>query len=57
MADERWVQLVAGLTPAQKQIVDLLRQGHTHQEISSMLGLHVKAIQRLVRKLSEQLES
>ncbi len=56
VADERWERLLAGLTPVQRQVVDLLRDGHTHDEISDRLGLHIKVIQRLVRKLAERLE-
>lgn len=56
LADERWERILDGLTPAQREVVDLLRQGHTHHEISEQLGLHVKEIQRLVRKLSKRLE-
>jgi RNA polymerase sigma factor (sigma-70 family) len=57
MADERWAQLLEGLAPKQRKVVDLLRQGHTHLEISEIMGVHVKVIQRLIRKLWERLES
>jgi hypothetical protein len=34
----------------------MLSQGYTHEDIASLLGLHLKAIQRLVRKLHERLD-
>jgi uncharacterized protein YerC len=34
-------------------VLELLRQGHTHSEISEQTGVHPKVIQRLRRKLSE----
>lgn len=54
IADERWEQLVAGLTPIQRQIVDLIHQGHSYVEIGRFLNINPKAIQRLVRQLVER---
>jgi RNA polymerase sigma-70 factor (ECF subfamily) len=52
MADERWNQLVEGLPDTLRQALDLLRRGHTHQEIAERLGVHPKALQRLLRRLA-----
>ncbi len=57
IADERWEGLLTGLPPVQRQIVELLRLGHTHDEIAERLGVHKKAIQRLVNKLAERVNS
>lgn len=57
IADERWQQLLNQVPQSQRPVVEMLRQGHTYEEIAERLGLHPKTIQRLVRKLSERLES
>ena len=54
MADERYEKLLAGLTPIQQQIVQLLREGHTHEEVGRRLNLQPKVIQRLINKLAER---
>ena len=41
IADERWERLLSGLTSAQRQVIDLLRQGHTHEEISGTLNIPI----------------
>ena len=46
----------SSLTPREREVVKMLREGHTHMEIAERLGLHPKAIQRLVRKLWERLK-
>ncbi len=56
IADERWQQLLEGLTANQRQVVELLQQGHTHEEVAFLLNIHPKAIQRLIRKLAERIE-
>ena len=45
------------ISDIQTEVVNLLRQGHTQDEVSERLGLHPKVIQRLVRKLFERLET
>jgi RNA polymerase sigma-70 factor (ECF subfamily) len=54
IADERWKQLVEGLTPIERQVVELLHQGHSYAEIGRYLNIHTKVIQRLVRQLVER---
>ncbi len=56
IADERWEQLLQGLTPNQRQVVELLHQGHTYEEIGARLNIHPKVIQRLIRKLAERID-
>lgn len=57
IAGERWQQLIEGLTPPQRQVVQLLQEGYTYEEIAGQLNLHPKAIQRLIRMLAERVES
>ena len=55
MADEQWRRLVAGQSPMMRQVLDLLREGYTYEEVASQTGLHLKAIQRQVKRLTKRL--
>lgn len=57
VADEKWERLTRHLTPAQRQVLGLIRMGYTRDEVSARTGLHVKAIQRLLRRLAEETEA
>lgn len=52
-ANERWERMMAGQPERHRTILEMLRQGHTHQEIADNLGLHPKVVQRFLRKLSD----
>lgn len=52
MANERWDRMVAGQPERGRTILEMLRQGHTHQEIATRIGLHPKVVQRFLRKLN-----
>jgi RNA polymerase sigma factor (sigma-70 family) len=54
MAEERWEQLVRGLTPPFRRVLELLRKGYTHKKIAHEVGLHPKMIQRFLRQLAER---
>ena len=54
MAEERWEQLLEGLTPPLRRVLELLRQGYTHKKIAQEVGLHPKMIQRFLRQLAER---
>jgi RNA polymerase sigma-70 factor (ECF subfamily) len=56
IADERWDRLLDGLSSVDREVVRLLREGHTHDETARRLGLHTKNVQRLVRRLHERLK-
>jgi RNA polymerase sigma-70 factor (ECF subfamily) len=56
IANERWERLLQGQPPQYRQILELLRQGHTHREIADRLGLHPKTIQRLLQKLTQRVD-
>jgi RNA polymerase sigma factor (sigma-70 family) len=51
IANERWEQILEGQPAHYRQILELLRQGHSYREVADRLGLHPKLIQRLIRKL------
>ena len=54
MANERWEQLLEGQPAHYRQILVLLRQGHTHQQIAAALGLNEKTVRRLLLKLAPE---
>lgn len=54
IAKERWERYIKGQPERNRQILDLLCQGHTHQEIATKLGLNEKTVRRLVRKLDSE---
>jgi len=53
-ADERWDGLVGGLPPTQRQVLEMLRDGYTHDEIGRRLGFHPKTVQRLLQRLKSR---
>jgi RNA polymerase sigma factor (sigma-70 family) len=54
MAEERWQQLLKGQPPQARRVLELLRQGYSHQEIADQLGLYPKLIQRFLQKLRQR---
>lgn len=51
MAEERWEKIIHGLPPGHVRVLELLRDGHSHVEITDDLGVHPKVIQRLLHRL------
>jgi RNA polymerase sigma-70 factor (ECF subfamily) len=51
MAEEEWDRLAQGQPAYKVQILNLLRQGFTHQEIAAKIGINEKTIRRLIRQL------
>lgn len=51
VAKEKWMLMLDEQQPLHKRILAMLRLGHTHDEIAEVLGLNVKTVQRLLRKL------
>jgi RNA polymerase sigma factor (sigma-70 family) len=51
MAEEEWDRLAQGQPAYKVQILNLLRQGYTHQEIADKIGINEKTIRRLIRQL------
>src|SRR5262249_55235746 len=52
VADEDFAALVAGQPPLVREVLTLLREGYTYAEVSARTGLHPKAIQRRVQRLT-----
>jgi RNA polymerase sigma-70 factor (ECF subfamily) len=51
IAEEHWERIVAGQPPRVRQVLEMLRLGHTQREVADRFGLHPKTIQRLLGKL------
>ena len=56
IAEERWELLLRDQPPLRRRVLELIRQGHSLGEAAEQTGVHPKAIQRLLRKLSEGAE-
>jgi len=57
MGREQWERLVRQFPPAHRAILDRLRDGYTHEEIAKMVGVCVRTVERIVRRLRELSES
>ena len=57
MGREQWERLVRQFPPAHRAILDRLRDGYTHEEIAAMVGVCVRTVERIVRRLRELSES
>ncbi len=59
LADEVWQKMMTECDRAKdarfRQVFAMLRDGHSYAEISAQTGIHLKMIQRLVRKVRERL--
>jgi len=54
IADDEWEKLTAGLAEREKQMLRMLRDGHTHADTAAAFGLSEKTVQRLVRRLIDR---
>ena len=50
-ADDEWAHLTAGLSDRERQMLQMLRDGHTHADTAAAFQLSEKTVQRLVRRL------
>jgi len=55
IADERFQKMIDALTPGQRRILMLRRQGHTYEEIADHLKIDVKTVQRILGFLERKL--
>jgi RNA polymerase sigma factor (sigma-70 family) len=53
IANEQWERLLDNQPPACRQMLEMLRQGHTHAEIAEKLDINVKTVQRFVHALKQ----
>jgi RNA polymerase sigma-70 factor (ECF subfamily) len=54
IAGEQWERLMAGQSPEVRQVLELLRDGHTQREVARRLRVPYKMIQRVRQKLSQR---
>lgn len=54
IAGDEWERLTAGLPDRERQMLRMLRDGHTHADTAAAFGLSEKTIQRLVRRLLDR---
>jgi RNA polymerase sigma factor (sigma-70 family) len=50
-AGDRWRQLTAALTPREREMLDMIRDGHTQEAVAARFQLTVKTVQRLLQKV------
>ncbi|HZY85321.1 MAG TPA: sigma-70 family RNA polymerase sigma factor [Gemmataceae bacterium] len=51
IAEEHWERIIKGQPPRVRQVLEMLRMGHTQREAADRFGLHPKTIKRLLEKL------
>lgn len=56
IAGEKWAALAAGVPPAHRRVVALLRAGHTQEEIARQVGKCERHVRRIVDRLRELCE-
>ena len=54
LADDEWDRLTAGLSDRERQMLKMLRDGHTHADTAAAFQLSEKTVQRLVRRILSQ---
>ena len=57
IAEEQWDRLLKGQRPEVRLALEMLRLGHSHQEIADCLGVYPKMIQCVLQNLSRRLTS
>jgi RNA polymerase sigma factor (sigma-70 family) len=55
MAEDEWQRLIRDKPPKLREAMQMMRAGHSRQEIAEELGLNPKRIQRLLQQLTEQI--
>jgi RNA polymerase sigma-70 factor (ECF subfamily) len=54
IAREEWERFLEGQPSHHRQILVLLREGRTREQIAADLGLHEKTVERVIRKLVQE---
>jgi RNA polymerase sigma factor (sigma-70 family) len=54
IADEEWDRMLQDKPPKLRHALEMLRAGHSRQEIAASLGLHPRRIQRLLQQLNDR---
>jgi RNA polymerase sigma factor (sigma-70 family) len=55
-ADEFFDRLVAGRSPVEARVMELRRQGQTFQEIAERMGMHERAVRRVIESARKRVE-
>jgi RNA polymerase sigma factor (sigma-70 family) len=55
IAEEQRDLLHEGQPPRVRRALEMLREGHTHQEVAQVLGVHPKMLQRVLQNLTRKL--
>jgi RNA polymerase sigma factor (sigma-70 family) len=55
IAEEEWRRLLLGLPPHHRQMLVLLRQGHTQEEVARQLGFNEKTVRRVLERALDRL--
>ena len=50
-ANECWENLNRGQSPLVRQVLMMRKEGHSYEEIACVTGLHVKTLQRYLKRL------
>jgi DNA-binding NarL/FixJ family response regulator len=56
MAEEQWDRLLAGQPDHYRLILDLVRQGHTYEEVARRLEIHPRTVSRVVALAAARLQ-
>jgi RNA polymerase sigma factor (sigma-70 family) len=51
LADDEWERLTARLPERERQMLRMLREGHSHADAAAAFGLSEKTVQRLLRRV------
>lgn len=51
LARDRWEALTAGLSEREREMLCMIRDGHTHEAVAARFDLTTKTVQRLVERL------
>ncbi|NQT11376.1 MAG: helix-turn-helix domain-containing protein [Planctomycetes bacterium] len=54
IADELWTRLLRGRPEHHQRILELRREGNTHQQIADRLGVNERTVRRVIRSLLEE---
>ncbi|MBP3954057.1 helix-turn-helix domain-containing protein [Gemmata sp. G18] len=53
IADEEWDRLRGRFPAGQRMVLELLRDGHSHEDIARLAGVSLSTVNRIVRRLKD----
>jgi RNA polymerase sigma-70 factor (ECF subfamily) len=57
IGEEEWARIVGQFLPGHQAVLARLRDGYSQQEIAGMTGIHLRTVERIIRRLRELCES